>query len=167
MQNCFIFALFVFFACMNPHVSTWLKIIGFNFSLLLFFCRVLHRTGQGYDPARLQHQQHDWPGAIHAAGPALAATGRQAHTVERPYPRSIRSPLYAYAKHSHTRSASDISVTLCSFLHQLAKNGNTQRPAPPPQTLWIFTRGEAARTARLVRASLTLHRPAHIIGLFR
>ncbi len=55
----------------------WLLLLG-------VFRRVLRGTGQGYGPARLQHQQHDWPGAIHAAGPALATTGRQAHPVERP-----------------------------------------------------------------------------------
>lgn len=73
----------------------WAPAKDCQFWLLLFvlFGRVLHRSGQGYEPAHLQHQQHDWAGAIHAAGPALATTGRQAHSVERLYPMPTQNTL--------------------------------------------------------------------------
>lgn len=73
----------------------------------------------------------------------------------------IRSPLYAYAKHSHTWSASEISVTLCSFIHQLAKPKNTQRP------LFRDRPYEFSREERGQRNIHTLHFLAHIVGLFQ
>ncbi len=92
----------------------WAPAKDCQFWLLLFglFRRVLRRTGQGYGPARLQHQHHDWTGAIHAAGPALATTGRQAHTVERPYLRSIRSPSMP-TQNTHTLDLPQTSLWHC------------------------------------------------------
>ncbi|KAL1252415.1 hypothetical protein QQF64_017108 [Cirrhinus molitorella] len=73
-------------------------------------------------------------------------------------------------QNTHTLDLPQTSVTLCSFLHQLAKNGKTLSGPAPSTTdpMNIHERGRRPNRTS-VRASLTLHHPshAHIIGLFR
>lgn len=47
------------------------------------FSRLLPRVGQGDGSSDLQHQQHDGTGALHTAGPPLAAHGRKGYPITR------------------------------------------------------------------------------------
>ena len=73
------------------------NILKLTLSLLLclFFPRLFPGVGQGDGSSYLQHQQHDRTGALHTAGPPLAAPGRKGYSPVR------TGSLLAASRHTH------------------------------------------------------------------
>ncbi len=80
-----------------------------------WFLRLLLGVGQGDGSSDLQHQQHDRTGALHTAGPPLAAPGRKAYSLAR-----TRS-LHAVSTQTHTHTPQPLVFSnMCSKTHKHA-----------------------------------------------
>lgn len=60
-----------------------MMLMPLNWRCVFCFPRLLFGVGQSDGSSDLQHQQHDRTGALHAAGPPLAAPGRKAYSLMR------------------------------------------------------------------------------------
>jgi len=130
-----------------------INVVAWRLSPCLFLSpRVLPGAGQGDGSSDLQHQQHDGAGALHAAGPPLAAAGRQAHPLAR-----TRSPPAHTHTHTHTLTLA-LAPPLLEFRNMCSK---TVTHAPQTDTMMYCMHTHTHSSPLLLHTHTRTHTHSH------
>lgn len=117
----------------HTYVVLWrrqkMMLMPSNWGCVFCFPRLLFGAGQSDGSSDLQHQQHDRTGALHAAGPPLAAPGRKAYSLMRC--RSLHAAHTLTQRHTSVSCAQQhvhgqANIELCTVC--------TQSSSGPPLT---------------------------------